>query len=121
MQTALLGIARCHAAQPDCEAALCKEPQVCTALQAAQQAAALATAATASRAVAALAERRLQVELETGGNIRLEQGGQGDQWSESCKELLMARCPAEQLARVGLAAVAVQGTMRVHNRCLRNR
>ena len=61
------------------------------------------------------------MELETGGNIRLERGGQGDQWSESCRELLMARCPAEQLARAGLAAVAVQGIMRVHNRCLRNR
>lgn len=64
---------------------------------------------------------RLIVELETGGNIRLEDGTPSDVWYASCANLLRSRMFASDFQRFGIADVRVTRVTRVHNRFLRNR
>ncbi|CAG9310144.1 unnamed protein product [Blepharisma stoltei] len=57
---------------------------------------------------------RLITELDTGGNIRFEEGKPADNWYTSCVDLLLSRYK-------GLPQVKVTKVTRIHNRFLRNR
>jgi len=63
--------------------------------------------------------QRLLTELDTGGNIRYEEGKIEDNWFNSCQDLMMSRFqPAPYLKIYGLKVTRVT---RIHNRFLRNR
>jgi hypothetical protein len=65
--------------------------------------------------------RRLLVELETGGNIRMEDGRPTDLWYKSCVDLLHSRFFKEDFAEHRVAGLRVVQVTRIHNRFLRNR
>ena len=64
---------------------------------------------------------RLLVELETGGNIRLEDGKPSDVWYSSCVDLVNSRFVAADFADLGVTGIRVSRVTRIHNRHLRNR
>eukprot|EP00945_MAST-04E_sp_MAST-4E-sp1_P005291 g5291.t1 len=64
---------------------------------------------------------RLIVELETGGNIRLEDGKPSDVWFSSCADLLKSRFFARDFRAYGVEDIRVNRVTRIHNRFLRNR
>jgi len=64
---------------------------------------------------------RLMVELETGGNIRLEDGKPSDVWYSSCVDLTQSRFVAADFAAFGISGFRVSRVTRVHHRYLRNR
>ena len=64
---------------------------------------------------------RLMVELETGGNIRLEDGKPSDVWYSSCVDLVSSRFLAADFAEYGIGGMRVSRVTRIHNRYLRNR
>ena len=63
----------------------------------------------------------LILELETGGNIRLEDGKPSDVWHSSCVDLVQSRFFPQDYAAFNVAGVKVTRVHRVHNRFLRNR
>ncbi|KAF0688537.1 Aste57867_19853 [Aphanomyces stellatus] len=65
--------------------------------------------------------RRLVLELNTGGNIRLEDGKPSDVWYSSCVDLLTSRAFVGDLAVFGVQALHVRRVTRINNRYLRNR
>lgn len=64
---------------------------------------------------------RLLTELETGGNIRFEEGKPTDKWFQSCNELAKGRFNPEQMKFFGITGINVTRVTRIHNRFLRNR
>lgn len=64
---------------------------------------------------------RLLVELETGGNIRLEDGKPADVWYTSCADLVSSRFFSSDFAPFGIVDIRVMRVTRLHNRFLRNR
>ena len=60
-------------------------------------------------------------ELETGGNIRFEEGKPTDKWFSSCVDLVRSRFNAEQMKFFGINGINVTRVTRIHNRYLRNR
>lgn len=64
---------------------------------------------------------RLMTELETGGNIRFEEGKSSDKWFTSCVDLIRSRFNAEQMKFFGITNINVTRVTRIHNRFLRNR
>ena len=64
---------------------------------------------------------RLMVELETGGNIRLEDGKPSDMWYSSCVDLVNSRFLPAAYADLGIESLRVTRVTRIHNRQLRNR
>ena len=64
---------------------------------------------------------RLIVELETGGNIRLEDGKPTDVWYSSCVDLVNSRFFQQDFASHGIVDLRVVRVTRIHNRFLRNR
>ena len=64
---------------------------------------------------------RLMVELETGGNIRLEEGRPGDVWFHSCVDLVNSRFFGTDFEPFGIVDIKVNRVTRIHNRYLRNR
>ena len=60
-------------------------------------------------------------ELETGGNIRFEEGRPQDRWFSSCVDLVRSRFSAEQMKTYGIIGINVTRVTRIHNRFLRNR
>ena len=64
---------------------------------------------------------RLVLELDTGGNIRLEDGKPSDIWHSSCVDLVNSRFNRAQFAPHGIVGINVRRVTRVHNRFLRNR
>lgn len=64
---------------------------------------------------------RIEVELATGGNIRLEDGKPTDLWFASCIDLINSRFFAEDYSHFGITGLKVTRVTRVHNRYLRNR
>ena len=64
---------------------------------------------------------RLLTELETGGNIRFEEGRPQDRWFSSCVDLVRSRFSAEQMKTFGIIGINVTRVTRIHNRFLRNR
>ena len=63
----------------------------------------------------------LILELETGGNIRLEDGKPSDVWHSSCVDLVQSRFFPQDYTAFNIAGVKVTRVHRVHNRFLRNR
>lgn len=59
---------------------------------------------------------RLITELETGGNIRFEEGKSSDNWYTSCADLVLSRYVGKDLCPLKVTRVT-----RIHNRFLRNR
>lgn len=59
---------------------------------------------------------RLITELETGGNIRFEEGKNIDNWYTSCADLVLSRYIGKDLCPLKVTRVT-----RIHNRYLRNR
>ena len=64
---------------------------------------------------------RLLVELETGGNIRLEEGRIGDVWFHSCVDLVKSRFFPNDFGQFNIKDIRVNRVTRIHNRFLRNR
>jgi hypothetical protein len=65
---------------------------------------------------------RMITELETGGNIRFEEGKPTDKWFTSCDDLIRSRFDTEQMKRkFGIADISILRVTRIHNRFLRNR
>lgn len=64
---------------------------------------------------------RLMTELETGGNIRFEEGKPSDKWFSSCVDLVRSRFNSEQMKFFGIQGIQVSRVTRIHNRFLRNR
>eukprot|EP01029_Cantina_marsupialis_P011755 TRINITY_DN26150_c0_g1_i1.p1 TRINITY_DN26150_c0_g1~~TRINITY_DN26150_c0_g1_i1.p1 ORF type:complete len:1335 (+),score=239.95 TRINITY_DN26150_c0_g1_i1:107-4111(+) len=67
------------------------------------------------------ATSRLLMELETGGNIRLEDGRPSDDWFASCVKLVTSQFDRKQFVECGIENVQVSRVCRIHNRFLRNR
>jgi len=61
------------------------------------------------------------VELETGGNIRLEDGHPSNIWYKSCADLLSSRFSKLDFESLGIHGLKVRRVTRIHNRFLRNR
>eukprot|EP01012_Entosiphon_sulcatum_P022397 TRINITY_DN2733_c0_g1_i1.p1 TRINITY_DN2733_c0_g1~~TRINITY_DN2733_c0_g1_i1.p1 ORF type:complete len:1527 (-),score=315.85 TRINITY_DN2733_c0_g1_i1:41-4621(-) len=64
---------------------------------------------------------RLLVELQTGGNIRLEEGKPTDVWHKSCVDLVRTRFFPVDYEQFGIKDIKVTKVTRIHNRFLRNR
>ena len=64
---------------------------------------------------------RLLTELDTGGNIRYEEGKPTDNWFVSCVNLAEARFFESSLSKFGFEKVCVRRVTRIHNRHLRTR
>lgn len=64
---------------------------------------------------------RLMTELETGGNIRFEEGKPSDKWFTSCVDLVRSRFNPEHMKYFGITGINVTRVTRIHNRFLRNR
>eukprot|EP00756_Hemistasia_phaeocysticola_P032666 Hpha_TRINITY_DN16421_c2_g8::TRINITY_DN16421_c2_g8_i1::g.159007::m.159007 len=67
------------------------------------------------------AAARLMLELQTGGNIRMEEGKPTDVWFQSCVDLVRSRFFAADFEPLGVKDLRVVTVTRVHNRHLRNR
>lgn len=66
--------------------------------------------------------RGLRLELQTGGNVRLEAGLWGrDIWAKQVSDLVCARFRAEDFSRFGIMDIKVQQVTRVHSRSNRIR
>ncbi|KAK7487003.1 hypothetical protein BaRGS_00021673, partial [Batillaria attramentaria] len=64
---------------------------------------------------------RLVVELETGGNVRFEEGSSSDLWFSSCYDLVMSRFCASDFKSHNILGVKIHRIIRIHNRILRSR
>ena len=61
-------------------------------------------------------------ELETGGNIRFEEGKPSDKWFTSCDDLVKSRFDKEYMKRkFGIYDLTISRVTRIHNRFLRNK
>ncbi|XP_071832914.1 leucine-rich repeat-containing protein 9-like isoform X2 [Apostichopus japonicus] len=68
-----------------------------------------------------LVNKRLMTELETGGNVRFEDGNSADVWFTSCHDLILSRfCVADYRVH-GILGIKIHRITRVHNRMLRFR
>ncbi|GMH63034.1 hypothetical protein TL16_g03613 [Triparma laevis f. inornata] len=66
--------------------------------------------------------KRLMLEFDTGGNIRVEEGGPQDVWFNSCCDLVTSRFQiSPELKRLGIGGIRVDRITRIHNRFLRGR
>ena len=65
--------------------------------------------------------RRMAVELETGGNIRLEDGSVNDLWYKSCVDLVKSRSFMQDFKALGVWGTKVVRVTRIHNRYLRHK
>ncbi|KAK3738851.1 hypothetical protein QZH41_015070 [Actinostola sp. cb2023] len=63
--------------------------------------------------------QRLLVELETGGNVRFEDGKPPDVWYKSCHDLVTSRFCAGDYLNHGITGIKIHRITRVHNRILR--
>lgn len=65
---------------------------------------------------------RLLMELDTGGNIRLEEGKGNEKWYISCVDLIKSRFHQEEMQKFyDILDVNVNRVIRIHNRFLRNK
>jgi hypothetical protein len=68
-----------------------------------------------------LCTKRIQIEFETGGNVRLEEGNSSDLWFRNCVELVSSKFSEKDYRSTGICGIRVTRVIRVHNRHLRNR
>ncbi|XP_063080259.1 leucine-rich repeat-containing protein 9 [Engraulis encrasicolus] len=66
-------------------------------------------------------EHFLVLELETVGNIRLEEGTASDTWFTSCYDLLLSRFCVWDYTKYGISGIKIKSIIRIHNRALRLR
>eukprot|EP00736_Rhodelphis_marinus_P010350 Rmarinus@m.14060 len=64
---------------------------------------------------------RLVLELETGGNMRLEDGKTSEVWYTSCMDLVRSRFNEADFLGYGITDIKIVRVTRIHNRFLRNR
>ncbi|EGR31925.1 leucine rich repeat protein [Ichthyophthirius multifiliis] len=64
---------------------------------------------------------KLITELETGGNIRLEEGKSNEKWYISCEDLIKSRFNADDMIGYGIQDLQIKRVVRIHNRFLRNK
>ncbi|CAD8156657.1 unnamed protein product [Paramecium octaurelia] len=64
---------------------------------------------------------KLMTELETGGNIRLEEGKTNEKWYGSCVDLINSRFHAEQMGKFGIKDIQIKRVVRIHNKFIRNK
>lgn len=64
---------------------------------------------------------KLITELETGGNIRLEEGKPTEKWFVSCAELIKSRFDANDFAPLGIVDINIKRVIRIHNKFLKNK
>ncbi|KAG2775133.1 hypothetical protein PC129_g6964 [Phytophthora cactorum] len=76
---------------------------------------------TSLRCTSEMSIARLMLELETGGNIRLEDGKPTDAWFGSCVELVRSRLFLPDLQKFGINDIRINRVTRINNRFLRNR
>ncbi|XP_069116713.1 leucine-rich repeat-containing protein 9-like isoform X3 [Argopecten irradians] len=62
---------------------------------------------------------RMVLELESGGNVRFEEGTTSDVWFSSCHDLVLSRFCATDFKDHGISGVKIHRIIRVHNRMLR--
>lgn len=63
----------------------------------------------------------LMVELDTGGNIRMEVGNSKDAWFKSCMDLVMSRFFLDDFVPFFITGMQVLKVTRIHNRFLQDR
>lgn len=73
------------------------------------------------RETSKLTINRLICELETGGNIRLEEGKGLEKWYISCNDLIKSRFHPEEMSTYEITDINVQRVIRIHNRFLRTK
>ncbi|XP_078381877.1 leucine-rich repeat-containing protein 9-like isoform X2 [Oculina patagonica] len=71
--------------------------------------------------VSEMTVQRLLLELETGGNVRFEDGKPTDPWYKSCHDLVLSRFCVGDYLGAGISGITVHRITRVHNRILRTR
>ncbi|KAL3874482.1 hypothetical protein ACJMK2_037491, partial [Sinanodonta woodiana] len=64
---------------------------------------------------------RMILELDSGGNIRFEEGSQSDLWFTSCHDLVLSRFCAADYREHEIVGIKIRRIIRVHNRILRSR
>ncbi|CAD8078760.1 unnamed protein product [Paramecium sonneborni] len=64
---------------------------------------------------------KLITELETGGNIRLEEGKTNEKWYVSCVDLINSRFHAENMGKYGIKDIQIKRVVRIHNKFIRNK
>jgi hypothetical protein len=65
--------------------------------------------------------RKQLTELETGGNIKLEEGRPSEKWYASCVDLIRTRFLPGELASLGITDFSVRRLIRIHNKFLKNK
>ncbi|XP_039271513.2 leucine-rich repeat-containing protein 9-like [Styela clava] len=73
------------------------------------------------KALTSISVDRLMLELETGGNVRFEQGSTKDVWFTTCHDLILSRFCAWDYKSYGVTGIKTHAITRVHNRLLRSR
>ncbi|XP_046860865.1 leucine-rich repeat-containing protein 9-like [Xenia sp. Carnegie-2017] len=63
--------------------------------------------------------RRLELELETAGNVRFEDGNSNNIWFTSCRDLVYSRFCASDYQRYDVIGIKIHRITRVHNKILR--
>nr|CAB3263538.1 leucine-rich repeat-containing protein 9-like [Phallusia mammillata] len=71
--------------------------------------------------LASVSINRLTEELESGGNVRFEQGSPSDVWYTTCHDLVLSRFCAWDFKTYNVTGIKMHGITRVHNRVLRAR
>ncbi|KAH9489094.1 Leucine-rich repeat-containing protein 9 [Bulinus truncatus] len=71
------------------------------------------------RKMADMMVKRLLVELETGGNVRFEDGQPADAWFSCCHDLVLSRFCAYDYRNLAVVGIKIHRIIRIHNRMLR--
>ncbi|XP_076099461.1 leucine-rich repeat-containing protein 9-like isoform X2 [Mytilus galloprovincialis] len=64
---------------------------------------------------------RMLIELESGGNVRFEEGSPTDIWFSSCHDLVLSRFCASDYKDHNVSGIKIHRIIRIHNRMLRTR
>ena len=64
---------------------------------------------------------RMLIELESGGNVRFEEGSPSDVWFSSCHDLVLSRFCASDYRDHTVTGLKIHRIIRIHNRMLRTR
>lgn len=64
---------------------------------------------------------RMLIELESGGNVRFEEGSPSDIWFSSCHDLVLSRFCASDYKDHNITGIKIHRIIRIHNRMLRTR
>ncbi|XP_063435746.1 leucine-rich repeat-containing protein 9-like [Mytilus trossulus] len=62
---------------------------------------------------------RMLIEIESGGNVRFEEGSPTDIWFSSCPDLVLSRFCASDYKDHNVSGIKIHRIIRIHNRMLR--